>query len=55
MFVTQESVQAEVAYRLERAESASWRTAARAARKERKARRAPSSRTPVRRVTPALP
>ncbi len=55
MFVTQESVHAEIAYRLERADAAALRTEARAARKERKSRRESAPRTAVRRVTPALP
>lgn len=57
MFVTQESVKAEVAYRLERAQAAAGRKQAREARKQRSSwvRRVWPSRTAVRRVTPALP
>lgn len=57
MFVTQESVNAEVAYRLERALAGAGRKQAREARKQRASwvRKVWPSRTQVRRATPALP
>jgi hypothetical protein len=55
MFVTQEAVQAEIAYRLERADAAALRQTAREARRARKSRKVAPPTGAVRRVTPALP